>query len=70
MALPALYREGLAQRSLAGDAALNTYKLGLVEAVLKDGLRADRAGDETALADAAQTALDVVRWERGRGSPG
>ena len=68
MVLPALYREGLAQRSLAGEAVLNAYKLGLVEAILKDGLRGERAGDLAALDEAARTALEVVRWEPGRGS--
>jgi hypothetical protein len=65
MSLPALYLEGLMQRSLRGTAELNVYKLGLIEAVLKEALRADgRAGDPEQVVDAAvRTAIEVARWE-------
>ena len=64
MSLPALYLEGLAQRALRGAAELNAYKVGLVEAVLKDALRAARAGDaDEALQTGVRTAMEVARWE-------
>ena len=64
MSLPALYLEGLAQRALLGAAELNAYKVGLVEAVLKDALRTARAGDAgEALEPGVRTAIEVTRWE-------
>jgi hypothetical protein len=65
MSLPALYLEGLMQRSLRGTAELNAYKLGLIEAVLKEALRADgRAGEPEQAVDAAvRTAIEVARWD-------
>ena len=38
MSLPALYEEGLMQRSVRGSTAPNAYKLGLIEALLKETL--------------------------------
>lgn len=67
MSLPALYLEGLAQRALLGAAELNAYKVGLVEAVLKDALRIARAGDAGEAVEAgALTAIEVARWEPAR----
>ena len=62
MSLPALYAEGLAQRALRGQGELNAYKLGLIEAILKDALRAEEP-EPTAIRSAVATALDVARWE-------
>ena len=62
MTLPDLYREGLTQRSLGGEAHLNAYKLGLIEAILKEGLRAEDAEGEVLRAKARE-ALDVALWE-------
>ena len=60
MTLPPLYLEGLTQRALLGENALNTYKLGLIEAILK-AVRAEQ--EAAAVRSAIQTALDVARWE-------
>lgn len=64
MTLPPLYLEGLSQHGLRGGAALSTYKLGLVEALLKDTLRMveDEPLFEPVRAN-LRTALDVVLWE-------
>lgn len=73
MALPALYLEGLMQRSLRGTAELDAYKLGLIEAVLKDVVRTGAAGDAgEEVESAVRTAIEVARWEPSpppRGSP-
>jgi hypothetical protein len=66
MTLPQLYVEGLIQRALLGDARLDTYKLGLIEAVLKEALTADGPEGVDALRSAARTALEVARWEAPR----
>jgi hypothetical protein len=63
MAIPELYLEGLTQRALRGQEQLNTYKLGLVEAILKETLRAGEEQDVGTIRTALQTALDVARWE-------
>jgi hypothetical protein len=63
MTLPPLYLEGLTQRALLGHEKLNVYKLGLIEAILKDALRADEAPDGTAMRSAVQTAVEVAQWE-------
>ncbi len=65
MSVPLLYFEGLMQRALLGDAALNAYKLGIIEAVLKEALAGDPVDADT-LRDSARTALDVARWEMPR----
>ncbi|MDQ4134140.1 MAG: hypothetical protein M3179_13275 [Actinomycetota bacterium] len=65
MSVPLLYLEGLMQRALLGDAALNAYKLGIIEAVLKEALAGDPV-DAGALRDSARTALDVARWDMPR----
>ncbi len=67
MSLPALYVEGLAQRALLGAAELNAYKVGLIEALLKDTLRTASAGDSgDALQAGVRTAIEVARWEPAR----
>jgi hypothetical protein len=63
MTLPKLYLEGLTQRALRGQDQLNTYKLGLIEAILKDALRTSDEDNWVEMRSAAQTALDVARWE-------
>ena len=70
MTLSPLYLEGLAQRALAGPAQLTLYKLGLIDAILKDTLRSEHGHDPEALRAAMQTALEISRWEpRRRPSP-
>ncbi|MBW3580465.1 MAG: hypothetical protein KY431_05450 [Actinobacteria bacterium] len=61
MTLPVLYVEGLTQRALRGREHLNVYKLGLIEAILKDSLHA--GSGEEAVRSAVETALEVARWE-------
>ncbi|MBW3574798.1 MAG: hypothetical protein KY450_08025 [Actinobacteria bacterium] len=63
MTLPELYLEGLTQRALRGPESLNLYKLGLIEAILKDSLRADAEEGAAAMQAAVRTALEVARWE-------
>ena len=63
MPLPALYLEGLMQRSIRGSAELNTYKLGLIEALLKDALRSADTIDGGDMNASIRTALEVARWE-------
>lgn len=71
MSLPALYLEGLMQRSLRGTAELNAYKLGLIEALLKDILRTGGAGDAGEAVEAGvRTAIEVARWEPARPASG
>jgi hypothetical protein len=62
MTLPALYVEGLSQRALLGQDQLNAYKLGLIEAILKEARGLD-AAEGAALRAAVEVALEVVRWE-------
>lgn len=64
MPLPALYLEGLMQRSIRGSAELNTYKLGLIEALLKDALRrVDTIDGGDVVNTSLRTAIEVARWE-------
>ena len=63
MTLPPLYLEGLTQRALRGQEQLNVYKLGLIEAILKETLRSDQGQDVTTLRSAIQAAIEVARWE-------
>ena len=63
MTLPPLYLEGLMQRARLGQERLNAYKLGLVEAILKDGLGGEKGRNPVALHSTVQTALEVARWE-------
>jgi hypothetical protein len=60
--LPELYLEGLTQRALRGREPLNVYKLGLIEAILKEAL-ADDDPDCPTVRLAVKTALSVARWE-------
>ena len=64
MALPPLYTEGLLQHARRGLVQLQDYKLGIVEALLKDVLRRlDSDGAPDAVRDDVRTALDVILWE-------
>ncbi len=71
MPLPPLYQEGLMQHALRGNSALVTYKLGLIEALLKDTLRGvdDNEPMEAVRAN-VRTALDVALWDPPRTKPG
>lgn len=66
MTLPPLYLEGLTQRALLGEEKLNVYKLGLIEAILKDTLRADHGQDVASVRSAVETAIEVAQWEMRR----
>ena len=63
MTLPPLFREGLCQRALVGENELNVYKLGLIEAILKEALRADQGDDATTAHSAMRNAVEVAQWE-------
>ena len=63
MTLPELYLEGLTQKALRGQQPLNVYKLGLIEAILRDTVRHDVKEDPAAMRSAVRTALEVARWE-------
>lgn len=64
MGLPPLYTEGLLQHARRGLLRLCEYKLGLVEALLKDALRQlDADGAPESIRHDLRTALDVVLWE-------
>ncbi|MFN2608936.1 MAG: hypothetical protein ABR511_13780 [Acidimicrobiales bacterium] len=64
MSLPPLYVEGLMQRGGGGLLELDTYKLGLVEALLKQALRQlDDEAPADRLHDTLRAALDVTLWE-------
>ena len=66
MTLPPLYLEGLTQRAPLGQEQLNAYKLGLIEAILKEALRAEEENDVTTIASAIRTAVEVAQWEMRR----
>jgi hypothetical protein len=64
MGLPPLYQEGLLQHARRGLLQLHEYKLGMVEALLKDALRRlDSDARPDGVRDDIRTALDVVLWE-------
>jgi hypothetical protein len=65
MALPPLYKEGLLQHARRGLLQLHEYKLGMVEALLKDVLRRlDSDVPAEGVRDDIRTALDVILWEK------
>ncbi len=66
MTLPPLYLEGLTRRALLGQEQLNVYKLGLIEAILKEALRSEHGHDVSTIRSAIHTAVDVARWEMRR----
>ena len=64
MGLPPLYTEGLLQHARRGLLRLCEYKLGTVEALLKQALRRlDSEEPPEAVRESLRTALDVVLWE-------
>lgn len=65
MGLPPLYNEGLLQHARRGLLQLHEYKLGMVEALLKDALRRLDSEDDPpeGVRDDIRTALDVILWE-------
>lgn len=63
MTLRALYEEGLSQRALRGHDQLNTYKIGLIEAILRETLGDKDTNDVAGLRASIHTALEVARWE-------
>jgi hypothetical protein len=64
MSLPPLYVEGLTQRAQRGLLELDVYKLGLIEALLKETLRQiDREASPEDIRAQVRTALDVTLWE-------
>ena len=70
--LPPLYLQGLTLKARQDVPTLNAYKLGLIEALLKETLRL--VGDEEQLEPIRanlRTALDVALWEppRARHAP-
>jgi hypothetical protein len=70
MALPPLYVQNLTLNARRDVPALNAYKVGLIEAILKDTLRMldeDRPIDDVRAS--VRTALDVAVWTPPRGSP-
>ena len=73
MTPPPLYAEGLLQHSRQGFLKLCVYKLGLIEAILKQALRADDGPDVTTMRSAMGTAVEVAQWEprppKGSGPP-
>ncbi len=62
--LPPLYVEGLTQKARRGLLDLQVYKLGLIEALLKETLH-ELEGDARpdVVAEHVRTALDVTLWE-------
>ena len=63
MSLPPLYAEGLRQHARQGFEKLSVYKLGLIEAILRDILRTmDSTGPDAAKAK-IRNALEVAQWE-------
>ncbi len=65
MTLPPLYLEGLSQKALRGQEQLNSYKLGLIESILKHSLRSAEGQDLTTLRSAVKTAVEVAQWDMG-----
>lgn len=63
MPLPSLYEQNLVLNS--GDRlSLNTYKLGLIEALLKESIKVlDREPGPPGVQERLRTALDVALWE-------
>ena len=68
MALPPLYLQNLILNARRDVPALNTYKVGLMEAILREALRQLDRNEAEAARSSVQTALDVARWEPPRKS--
>ena len=63
MTLPPLYREGLLQQSRQGFVKLCVYKLGLIEAILKEIIRRLDNEDPDVIRTKLRQALAVAQWE-------
>jgi len=61
--LPPLYAEGLRQHSRRGLLDLCVYKLGLIEAILKDTIRTMDAEDAEVVKAKLRDAVAVAQWE-------
>ncbi len=63
MTLPPLYAEGLHQHSRKGFLELCVYKLGLIEAILKDTVRRLDTEDPEVVKAKLRDAVAVAQWE-------
>ncbi len=63
LTLPPLYTEGLHQHSRRGFVELCAYKLGLIEAILKDAIRRIDSEDPEVLKAKLRDAVAVAQWE-------
>lgn len=63
MTLPPLYAEGLLQHARQGFLKLCVYKLGLIEAIVKDAIRKVERDDPEAVKATLRHALAVAQWE-------
>ena len=63
MTLPPLYTEGLLQHSRQGFLKLCVYKLGLIEAILKEIIRRLDNEDPDVIRTKLRQALAVAQWE-------
>ena len=63
MTLPPLYTEGLLQHSRQGFLKLCVYKLGLIEAILKEVIRRLDSEDPEVVKTKLRHALTVAQWE-------
>lgn len=63
MTLPPLYSEGLHQHSREGFLELCVYKLGLIEAILKDTIRRLDTDDPEVVKGKLRDAVAVAQWE-------
>jgi hypothetical protein len=61
--LPPLYDEGLRQHSRQGFLELCVYKLGLIEAILKDSIRRIDSDDAEVVKAKLRDAVAVAQWE-------
>lgn len=63
MTLPPLYAEGLHQHARQGFLELCVYKLGLIEAILKDSIRRLDGEDSEVVKAKLRDAVAVAQWE-------
>ena len=61
--LPPLYSEGLHQHARQGFLELCVYKLGLIEAILKDAIRRVESEDPDVVKAKLRDAVAVAQWE-------
>ncbi len=63
VSLPPLYSEGLHQHARQGFLELCVYKLGLIEAILKDTVRRLDSEDPEVVKARLRDAVAVAQWE-------